>query len=128
MFELFFQSEKQLADYLLGSNRHYTILDDSPKNKLSAYIIQKHGDFDITNVQQIMSKGPPYIFEQQTFKDCGNAKNLLANIKHISNTIITYSCTNKEIYDILTVSKKTIKIPYTDYSFRTAFFIVNDSI
>lgn len=128
MFELFFESEKQLADYLIKSKRHYIILDDSPKNKLTAYILMQKKNINLTKVQKILDKGAPYMLDGFTFENCIKSEDLLAEKKRLKNIIVSYSCTNNETYTMLTLSKKTYKISYKDYSFRTAFFVVNDSI
>jgi hypothetical protein len=130
MFESFFQSEKQIASYLLSripnpgsgmsvARSRIGLYDDSPKNVLTAYIMLKNNP-NMTAVQKLLSQGQPYNIDGIILNMCPNEQKKLS---FKPNTILSDSCLSPENYNKL-VQKSTIdRINFTDFSLRTAYFI-----
>ena len=121
MSESFFESEKQLGQYLLEHKDNYLIYDDSPRNIYATYLFLKPS-VDIRTAQNDFVKGEPYNFDGFTLQKCPSSqKELTFALK----TIIADSCTYIPLYESLNNNDKVKKIYFKDFSLRTAFFLID---
>lgn len=125
MSEQFFESEKQLAEYMVVHQNNYTIYHNSPRSIYVSYLFLKQ-TFDMKTAQNNFAKGYPYEFDGFTLRDCNrDAKGNIVPVTTAKKMIISYPCTDKKLYDRLENDPSVKKIPYTDFSFKTAFFIID---
>ncbi len=121
MSESFFESEKQLGQYLLEHKNNYLIYDDSPRNIYETYLFLKPS-VDMFAAQKDFAKGEPYSFDGFLLKKCPSSpKELTFKPK----TIIADSCTDIPLYESLNNNDKMKKIYFKDFSLRTAFFVID---
>jgi len=121
MSESFFESEKQLAQYLINHKKNYIIYDDSPRNIFATYQFFNPA-LDMKDVQKKMTVGQPYHFDGYTLYMCPSSPK---ELKITHNTIIADSCTDIPLYEKLNGDKKIEKIKFKDFSLKTAFFVIN---
>lgn len=121
MSESFFESEKQIGQYLLEHKNKYLIYDDSPRNIYATYLFLKPSA-DIPTAQKDFAKGEPYKFDGFTLKKCPSSPKELT---FKQRTIIADSCTDIPLYESLNNNDKVKKIYFRDFSLRTAFFVID---
>lgn len=121
MSESFFESEKQIANYLMNHKNNYIIYDDSPRNIYNTYLFL-NPSVDIKDMQTKLSKGHPYLFDGFTLNICPSSPK---ELKVTHNTIIADSCTDIPLYDNLNNNDQVEKVKFKDFSLRTAFFVIN---
>jgi hypothetical protein len=121
MFEMFFESERQLAEYLINKKRPYIIYDDSPKNVLEAYLFLNR-PVDMGRAQEQFGKGLPYKYDGMKFLQCPSSPTELT-IK--PGTIVADSCTDLVHYQKLSEDPRAEKIDFKDFSQRIAYFVFN---
>ena len=121
--ELFNENERQIAKYLNKNNKKkYTIYHNAPKEIFMSFIFFNNTDINIKKVQSVFKKGAPYILNNHSFKNCNNK----IDYKNIKNAIVSENCLDKKVYEYLNEeSNKKIeyKIPYSDISEKTAYFV-----
>jgi hypothetical protein len=121
MFEMFFEHEKQISLFLNSNKKPYIIYDDSPRNILASYLFLNK-DINITKAQKIFKQGIPYMYDGFIFKICPSSpKEIVLKNK----MIIADSCTDEKLYQKLNGDSRVKKIPFQDFSSRTAFFIID---
>ena len=121
--ELFNENERQIAKYLNeNANNKYAIYHNSPKEIFMSYIFFNNTDIDMKKAQLQFKKGQPFIWNNFSFMNCNNK----INYKNIKNAIVSEYCLDKKVYEYLNdESNKKIehKIPYSDISEKTAYFV-----
>ena len=122
MFESFFESEKQIAQYLTGSDKKLVIYDDSPKNIMTAYYLI-NSKVNIDDLQRLLQQENNYKFDNYLLKRCPDSGKKQQMFK--KGSIISDACLDKDQYDKLNDDGNVDKIKFKDYSFRTAYFVIN---
>lgn len=120
--ELFYENERQLANYLLQNDRKFTIYHQSPRDILLSYIFFKNEDLDLKKLQENLS-GKIFSYNNLVIKRCNHKINYLKT----ANIIVHEVCLEKDAYDILSdVNNKRVKarIPYRDFSQKYAYFVI----
>ena len=124
MFEFFFESERDLADYLNNNKKNYFIYDDSPRNIVATYYFLQP-ELDVSKAQNILKKESPYSVNGTIIRKCpATDEKLILKPK----TIVAESCLDENQYQILGLDPAVDKIEYEDYSFKSAYFIINSSV
>jgi len=124
MFEMFFESEKDIAEYLLHSDKKYYIYDDSPRNIVTTYYFLKDHP-NMSKFQQLNNQNKKFSFDGHTIVKCPTSDNEIA-LK--AGTIVADSCLSVDRYKSLAGNLDIPFIPYKDFSFRKAFFIFDQEI
>jgi hypothetical protein len=113
---MYFETERSLPNYLVQSNSKYVIYTSSPRDMFFAFTFFKNS-IDPYKVQLAMQKGMPYSLNNFIFSSC-------KEMQLKSGVIVSDTCLDDLTYIKLAKSKAK-RIEYTNYSFRTAFFILN---
>lgn len=124
MFEMFFESEKDVAQYLLDDQKDYYIYDDSPRNILATYYFLKP-KLNVAEAQVQLKKGFPYKFDGNVMRGCPVTGE---KIRVEKGVIVAESCLDKDVYETLARDEKIETIKYEDFSFKKAYFIFNSYI
>ncbi len=119
--EMFNENERQLYLYLAKNNPNTTIFHNSPQDMLLSYIFFKQ-DPDMRTLQHNLNL-KLYTFTGITLIQC----NGMINYLKLTKSIIHEACLDKKTYDILNdIHNKKVKdrIPYHDFSLKTAYFVL----
>lgn len=116
MSQMYFETERRLPLYLSENSTPYTIYVSSPRDMFFGYVFFNN-KIDPIKVQETMKKGEPYIYDDVMIKKCSKTFS-----PH--NTIVSDMCLDELTYTKL-INLKTKKIDYTNYSFKSAFFILD---
>ncbi len=118
MSESYFEHERQVALYLINTNKKYQLYDDSPRNIYATYIFLNN-DSNISQAQKQFAKKDPYtIHNGSIISQCPKTLQVKRGI------IIAESCLNQEQYQKINDNPKNGRIPYQDFSRRNAYFII----
>ncbi|MDA1317342.1 MAG: hypothetical protein O3B87_04975 [bacterium] len=119
MFEMFFQSEKDIGEYLLNSDQKYIIYDDSPRNIVTTYYFLKDKP-NMREFQQLNNLGHEFSFDGHTIMKCPSSDDeIILN----ASMIVADSCLSEDKYKKWEGNADFQIIPFKDFSFRKAFFI-----
>lgn len=122
MFESFFESEKNIAEYILENDQKFTIYDDNPRNIIATYYFLKP-NLNVSEAQQILKAQSPYKMGNAILRDCPKTgENPLQPW-----SIIADSCLDEETYQKL-AGIPTKKIMFEDFSERYAFIIFETEV
>ncbi len=121
--EIFNENERQLANYLLSHRfDKKDIYHHSPQDiYLSLIFLDNRAD--LNKVQINLKKSYPYRWENYTFHKCDHK----INYTLLKNAIIEERCLTPKLYEYfnnLDNIKVATKIPYKDYSYKNAYFII----
>lgn len=116
MSQMYFETERKLPEYLISSGKTYSIYTSSPRDMFFAYVFFNN-TIKPQEIQSIVSKGEPYIYGNYTFVKCSKS---MAK----SRIIVSDICLNDGEYSKIDGTKAK-KINYTNYSFRSSYFIVD---
>ena len=123
MFEMFFESEKDIGEYLLHSDKNYYIYDDNPRNIVTTYYFLKDKP-NMTEFQQLNNQNQEFSFDGHTIVKCPSSPD---DLVIEPNMIVAESCLGVDRYKEFDSSGyKTIA--YEDFSFKKAFFIIESDI
>ncbi|OGK14575.1 hypothetical protein A3I50_02690 [Candidatus Roizmanbacteria bacterium RIFCSPLOWO2_02_FULL_37_9] len=119
--ELFKENERQLSNFLIKSDKNYTIYHQSAQDMLLSYLFfQKN--LSMNKVQKNL-KSKNYAYDNLIFFNCNHKIDYLS----VKNTIIHDLCLENETYEILNDinnKKVALRIPYQDFSQKTAYFVI----
>jgi len=120
MSELYFENERQIANYLIKNKKQYKIYTNSPRDILFSYLFFNN-DLNMRDAQNTIKAGAPYKIDGYEIAQCP------ANPKFTyRKEIIMDTCLTEKAYGRYFAEKKySDKIDYKNYSFRTAYFIFN---
>jgi hypothetical protein len=120
MSEMFFESERKIAQYMISHKRSYKIYTNSPRDVLFSYLFFNNG-IDIRKAQEVVKKGAPYRIDGFEIYVCPSKKNYTKKSEIIMDT-----CLSQEGYDQIQLGKKPDDIiRYTNFSGRNSYFIFN---
>lgn len=114
MSQMYFETERMLPEYLNTTDKPYTVYTSSPRDMFFGYVFFNN-KMQASAVQEVMEKGEPYRYGNVTFEKCAQS---IPKTKVIVSDI----CLDTAQYAKLSHAEVN-KIEYTDYSFRSAFFI-----
>ena len=120
--ELFYEHERQLANFLLQNNKPFTIYHQSPRDMILSYIFYRNENLNLNVIQKNLAQ-KNYSYDNLVFKKCNHK----VNYSQTTNTIVHEVCLEKKAYDILSdINNKKIKarIPYKDFSQKFAYFVI----
>jgi len=118
MSELYFENERQIANYLTTNKKPYKVYVNSPRDILFSYLFFNN-NINIKNVQSIIKEGAPYKINGLELIKCP-----VNPIFTKQREIIMDTCLTEKQYAQYEAEKKfNESIPYSNYSFRTAYFI-----
>ena len=124
MFESYFEHEKQVAQYIIDSDQHVTLYDDSPKNIITAYHIL-NPDVDIQALQAVLLHSEDvYETDAFTMRFCPQSGD--KDQMYVQDTVIAESCLDPEEYDVLEADQRHGRIDFKDFSLNSAFFIYEE--
>jgi len=118
MSEMFFESERQVAQYMIKNPHPYKIYTDAPRDVLFSYLFF-HNNLNMKNVQNIVKAGAPYKINGFEIIKCPTNPKFAKQKEIIMDTCLT----EKQYFQYSADGKYDEIIPYTNYSFRTAYFI-----
>lgn len=124
MFEMFFESEKDIGEYLLSSNQSYYIYDDNPRNIVTTYYYLKDKP-DMREFQRLNNQNQEFSFDGHTIVKCPSSDD---EIVLKAGIIVADSCLSPERYKQLAGDITIPFIPFKDFSFRKAFFIFDKKV
>jgi hypothetical protein len=118
MSEMYFENERQIAKYLIDTRKPYRIYAHSPRDIFFSYLFFNNR-IDMKQAQAAARQGEPYRIGNLEIHKCP------VNPKYtFRNEIIMDSCVTEKQYQKLAGERKySAVIPYSNYSFRDAFFI-----
>lgn len=116
MSQMYFETERMLPEYLISTDKKYTVYTSSPRDMFFGYAFFNNG-VGADSAQETMKRGEPYRYGNYTFEKCTQSMPK-------TGVIISDICLDEEQYTRMSDSRVK-KIGYTDYSFRNAFFIVD---
>lgn len=125
--ELFNENEKQLAKFIHdNTEKKYTIYHDYPKDLfLSLVTVSDDSYLPMEETQKILKEGTPYRWKDYSFVICDKKRDYFT----MSKVIVSEKCLEEKTYNnvIEAIRLKKLKVGqifYTDYSLKTAYFIV----
>jgi len=116
MSQMYFETERILPQYLNNTDKIYTVYTSSPRDMFFGFIYFNN-KIKPADIQNIIKKGEPYTYGKFTFDKCS------VSIPK-TRVIVSDICLSESLYEKM-VSSQTKKIGYTNYSFRSAFFILD---
>ena len=118
MSEMFFESERRIAQYMINHPNPYKIYTNNPRSIYFSYLFFNN-KVDMTKAQGVTKKGAPYTIDGFEIAVCPNNPQFTKKME-----IIMDACLTEKGYDqIQEQTKPNDVIPYTNYSFRNAYFI-----
>lgn len=120
MSEMFFESERQVARYMLNHKRPYTIYTNVPRDVFFSYLFFNN-NIDMKKAQAVAREGKPYRIDGFTIEQCPVNQHFT-----FRNEMIMDSCLSEAQYkQYMDKPRFQDKIPYTNFSFKNAYFIFN---
>jgi len=116
MSQMYFETERNVPLYLSSSEKPYTIFVSSPRDMFFGYAFFNNA-VDPQLVQQTTKKGEPYIYNNLIFKKCSKSYPK-------THVILSDMCLTDAAYKKL-FDSNVKRINYTNYYFRSSFFIVD---
>lgn len=118
MSELFFESERQIATYLVGAKKPYHIYTSSPRDVFFSYLFFNN-KLDLKTVHEAAKNGAPYKIDGMMIEGCPQKHAYSMHMEIIGDPCLT----DTEYSRLKSLKNATHAIDYTNYSFRTAFFV-----
>ena len=118
MSEMFFENERRVALYMINNPHPYKIYTNSPRDVLFSYLFFNN-NIHIDDVYNVVKAGAPYRINGFEIIKCPTNPTFTKQ-----QEIIMDSClTEKQYLQYITDGKFKDTIPYSNYSFRNAYFI-----
>lgn len=120
MSEMYFESERKVAQYMITHKRPYKIYTHVPRDVLFSYLFFSQ-NIDMKKAQEVARAGMPYSIDGFEIYKCPvNPK-----FTHHNEMIMDTCLTEKKYLQYLGEKKYSDLIPYTNFSFKNAYFIFN---
>jgi len=116
MSQMYFETERILPQYLISSKKSYSIYTSSPRDMFFSYIFFNN-NIKPQDIQSIVNQTEPYVYNGLRFAKCDKSMPK-------TKVIVSDICLSEEQYKRFDNSKAQ-KINYTNYSFRSSFFIID---
>lgn len=120
MSEMFFESERSVAKYMLSHDKPYKIYTHVPRDVFFSYLFFNN-KADMRKAQEIAKAGRPYKIDGFVIDVCP----VNPHFTHRKEMIMDTCLTEKEYHQYVVGKKFDDLIPYTNYSFKNAYFIFN---
>lgn len=116
MSQMYFETERILPQYLISSNKSYSIYTSSPRDMFFGYIFFNN-NIKPQDIQSVVNTTEPYVYNGLRFAKCDKSMPK-------TKVVVSDICLSEEQYKRFD-STKAKKFSYTNYSFRNSFFIID---
>lgn len=119
MSELYFENEQKISRYLLTSDNRYVLYTNAPRDTLFSYLFFNNTVQFNDKTYALIKKGQPFDIGNYTISLCPNLHTYTKRNEIIMDTCLT----EREYQQYASEKKYTKSVPYSNYSFRSAYFI-----